>query len=64
MAVTSKYMYLTYPTCPVIFKLDKYTGGIIDNYEDESAELLGVINDKLIICTNKSNLYPKITIKI
>lgn len=64
VAVTSKYMYLTYPTYPEIFKLDKYTGGIIDNYEDESAELLGVINDKLIICTNKSNLYPKITIKI
>lgn len=64
MAVTSKYMYLTYPEFPVIFRLDKYNGEIIDNFEEESAELLGVIDDKLIICTNNSALYPSNTIKI
>lgn len=64
MAITSKYMYLTYPEFPVIFSLDKYNGDPIDNFQEESAELLGVIDDKLIICTNNSELYPSITIKI
>ena len=64
MAITSKYMYLTYPEFPEIFRLDKYNGEIIDNFEEESAELLGVIDDKLIICTNNSALYPSNTIKI
>ena len=64
MAVTSKYMYLTYPEFPVIFSLDKYNGDPIDIFEEESAELLGVIDDKLIICTNNSELYPSKTIKI
>lgn len=64
MAITSKYMYLTYPEFPVIFRLNKYNGEIIDNFEEESAELLGVIDDKLIICTNNSALYPSNTIKI
>lgn len=64
MAITSKYMYLTYPEYPVIFRLDKYNGDPIDNFQAESTELLGVIDDKLIICTNNSELYPSITIKI
>lgn len=64
IAVTSKYMYLTYPEFPVIFRLDKYNGEIIDIFEEESVELLGVIDDKLIIYTNNSALYPSITIKI
>ena len=64
MAITSKYMYLTYPEFPVIFRLDKYNGDPIDIFEEESAKLLGVIDDKLIICTNNSELYPNNTIKI
>lgn len=64
MAITSKYMYLTFPEFPEIYRLDKYNGEIIDNFEEESAELLGVIDDKLIICTNNSALYPSNTIKI
>lgn len=64
MAITSKYMYLTFPNYPVIFKLDKYTGEILNYYESESTRLLGVISDKLIICSDESTLYPSIIIKI